>query len=48
MTRQNLQNWERDCRSSGIQLACDSVICNEAPDDAALAACRALGKALVD
>ena len=43
-----MQNWERDCRSSGIQLACDSVICNEAPDDAALAACQALGKALVD
>ena len=43
-----MQNWERDCRSSGIQLACDSVICNDAPDDAALAACQALGKALVD
>ena len=43
-----MQNWERDCRGSGIQLACDSVICNEAPDDAALAACQALGKALVD
>ena len=39
-----MHNWERDCRSSGIQLACDSVICNEAPDDAALAACQALGK----
>ena len=35
-----MHNWERDCRSSGIQLACDSVICNEAPDDAALAACQ--------
>ena len=43
-----MQNWERDCRSSGIQRACDSVICNDAPDDAALAACQALGKALVD
>ena len=43
-----MQNWERDCRGSGIQLACDSVICNDAPDDAALAACQALGKALVD
>ena len=43
-----MQNWERDCRSSGIQLACDSVICNDAPDDAALAACQALGKVLVD
>lgn len=42
-----MHNWERDCRSSGIQLACDSVICNEAPDDAVLAACQALGKALV-
>ena len=42
-----MHNWERDCRSSGIQLACDSVICNEAPDDAALAACQALGKSLV-
>ena len=42
-----MHNWERDCRSSGIQLACDSVICNEAPDDAALAACQTLGKALV-
>lgn len=42
-----MHNWERGCRSSGIQLACDSVICNEAPDDAALAACQALGKALV-
>lgn len=43
-----MHNWERDCRSSGIQLACDSVICNEAPDDAALAACQALGKTLVN
>ncbi len=43
-----LEDMEFDCRSSGIQLACDSVICNEAPDDAALAACQALGKALVD
>ena len=43
-----MRTWEEDCRSSGIQLACDSVICNDAPDDAALAACQALGKALVD
>ena len=41
-----MHNWERDCRSSGIQLACDSVICNEAPDDDALAACRELGASL--
>ena len=41
-----MHNWERDCRSSGIQLACDSVICNDAPDDDALEACKALGAAL--
>mgnify|MGYP000789154667 CR=1 FL=1 len=41
-----MHNWERDCRSSGIQLACDSVICNETPDDEAEANCVNLGKAL--
>ena len=30
----------------GANLACDSVICNEAPDDDALAACRELGASL--
>ena len=43
-----MQNWEETCKNDGASLACDSVICNEAPDDAALAACQALGKALVD
>ena len=43
-----MHNWERDCRSSGIQLACDSVICNEAPDDDALASCRALGESIAE
>ena len=41
-----MHNWERDCRSSGIQLACDSVICNETPDDEAEANCVNLGKTL--
>ena len=43
-----MQNWEETRKNDGASLACDSVICNEAPDDAALAACQALGKALVD
>ena len=43
-----MHNWERDCRSSGIQLACDSVICNEAPDNGALASCKAMGKQLAE
>lgn len=41
-----MRNWERDCRRSGISLCCESVICNEAPDDQTLAACRAMGEAL--
>ena len=42
-----MQNWERLCRGAGITLVCDSVICNEAPDDAALESCKALGAAIV-
>ena len=42
-----MRNWEADCAANGIALACDSVICNDAPDDDAQAACRALGAALV-
>lgn len=35
--------WEDVCGDIGANLVCDSVICNETPDDTALAACRALG-----
>ena len=38
--------WEEDCAASGITLTCDSVICNDAPDDEAENACKALGAAL--
>lgn len=41
-----MRTWEETCISAGAVFACDSVICNEAPDDDALAACEALGKAL--
>ena len=41
-----MRDWEKDCGNAGISLACDSVTCCEAPDDAALAACRELGKML--
>ena len=41
-----MRDWETDCGNAGISLACDSVTCCEAPDDAALAACRELGKVL--
>lgn len=42
-----MRNWEETCKADGAVLACDSVICNDAPDDEAVAACDALGKALV-
>ena len=41
-----MRTWESDCDSAGVSLVCESVICTETPDDAALDACRALGKAL--
>lgn len=43
-----MRNWEQVCRDDGAELACDSVICNEAPDEEAQAACAALGKALAE
>ena len=42
-----MRNWEDTCRNGGAVLACDSVICMEAPDDDAEAECRSLGAALV-
>ena len=41
-----MRTWEDDCRAAGAVLACDSVICNDAPDDEAIEACKALGAAL--
>ena len=41
-----MRSWEENCADAGITLACESVICNEAPDDDAIAACKALGAAL--
>lgn len=43
-----MRDWETDCGNCGINLVCESVTCCEAPDDAALEACRALGKALAE
>ena len=42
-----MRNWEARCSDLGAVLACESVICNEAPDDEAAANCKALGAALV-
>lgn len=42
-----MRTWEETCKSDGAVLACEPVICNEAPDKDALAQCKALGEALV-
>ena len=42
-----MRSWEKDCDDAGLRLVCESVTCCEAPDDAALNACRELGKTLV-
>ena len=41
-----MRNWEDVCRKDGAILVCDSVICQEAPDDDAANACRNLGAEL--
>lgn len=43
-----MRNWEDTCREAGANLVCDSVMCQEAPDDEANEACRALGAALTN
>ena len=43
-----MRMWEEDCGTAGINRVADSVICCEAPDDEALAACRALGRKLAE
>ena len=41
-----MRDWEADAQSNGVTLACDSVICNDAPDDEAVAALEVLAKAV--
>ncbi len=42
-----MRTWQDQCAADGALLACDGVICNNAPDQEAEAACQALGQALV-
>ncbi len=42
-----MRNWEQICREDGAVLVCDSVICQESPDEEAQESCMELGKALV-
>ena len=42
-----MRNWNDRCVEDGAVMACDFVICNDAPDDEAVEACKTLGAALV-
>ncbi len=41
-----MRGWEADAQSNGVNLACESVICNDAPDNEATVALEALAKAI--
>lgn len=41
-----MRDWEADANAAGVALACDSVICNEAPGDEATRALELLAKAI--
>lgn len=43
-----MRTWEKDCDDAGVNLACDSITCQETPDDDTLEACRAMGKQLAE
>lgn len=43
-----MRAWEDTCNSAGAVLASESVICNDSPDDDALANCKALGASLAN
>ena len=41
-----MREWETNCKQAGAVLACESVICNEMPDDEGIQSCKTLGKVL--
>ncbi len=41
-----MRDWEERCKAAGAELACDSVMANETPDDNAIEECKRLGAAL--
>ena len=42
-----MRDWQESCQNAGVALACEYVIANDAPDDEAVSACKALGAALI-
>ena len=43
-----MRTWEERVNNAGASLVTESVICNDAPDDEAIEACKALGAAFSD
>ena len=43
-----IRTWESDFMTLGVTMACEPVICNATPDEAAGAECEALGEALAN
>lgn len=41
-----MRSWEADCQDAGINLAAESVMANNAPDEDAIKRCQALGAAI--
>jgi flavodoxin short chain len=41
-----MRDWESRCEDAGARMICDSVICNETPNDDGLNSCRELGASL--
>ena len=41
-----MRDWETRCKEAGAVLSCESVICNEMPDDEGIQSCKALGENL--
>ena len=41
-----MRDWQERCKAKGAVLVCESVICNEMPDDEGIQSCKALGENL--
>ena len=41
-----MRDWETRCKEAGAVLICESVICNEMPDDEGIQSCKAVGENL--
>ena len=41
-----MRSWEERCQNANLTLTCESVTANNAPDDDAIAACKAIAAAL--